>query len=128
MSPIRQIMVILALLLPSLALAGNSERNFGGIGIDGVPLADGRIEIRQLVYGGPAHRAGLQVGDIILSVDGRQTRGSDFRHMVDHRLRGRAGTPVLLTVKRPGTAAPLRLQIRRAQLAIPAAPRTPPNL
>lgn len=109
----------LVLLLPGLAAAANSERNFGGIGIDGVPLADGRIEIRQLVYGGPAHLAGLRVGDIILSVDGKPTKGSDFRQMVDRRLRGRAGTMVLLTVQRPGTPKTLRLTIRRSQLAIP---------
>jgi C-terminal processing protease CtpA/Prc len=125
MTRLRTLFILLAALLPSLAAAGNSERNFGGIGIDGVPLADGRIQIRQLVYGGPAHRAGLRAGDIILSVDGKPTKGSDFRQMVDHRLRGRAGTPVLLTVKRPGSDSTLRVRMRRAQLTIPPAPRTP---
>lgn len=124
MAPVRHIMLIL-LLLPCLASAANNERNFGGIGIDGVPLADGRIEIRQLVNGGPAHRAGLKAGDIILSVDGKPTKGSDFRQMVDRRLRGRAGTKVLLAVERPGAAKPLRLEIRRAQLTIPAETKKP---
>jgi C-terminal processing protease CtpA/Prc len=124
MATVRYIMLILVL-LPCLAYSANNERNFGGIGIDGVPLADGRIEIRQLVNGGPAHLAGLKAGDIILSVDGKPTRGSDFRQMVDHRLRGRAGTKVLLTIERPGSAKPLRLEIRRAQLTIPAEPHPP---
>ena len=95
-------------LLPLLFLAlpgwgANSSRDFGGVGIDGVPRADSTIVVRQLVLGGPAQLAGVQAGDVISRIDGKATLGSDFKDMVEHRLRGRAGTPVTLLVVRPGS-------------------------
>ena len=113
------IISILLALLAGTALAGNSSRNFGGVGIDGVPLADGRIEVRQLVAGGPAHLAGIKLGDIITSIDSKQTQGSDFKDIVEHRLRGRAGTKVLVVIQRPGQEKPLRFVLVRKQLVLP---------
>ena len=117
---VRIVILILctALLFPSPGVAGNSARNFGGVGIDGVPLADGRIVVRQLVTGGPAHLAGIRPGDIITSIDSKQTRGSDFKEMVEHRLRGRAGTKVLIVIQRPDQEKPLRFVLVRKQLVI----------
>lgn len=113
---------ILAILLfcSSVALAANSSRNFGGIGIDGAPWADGRIVVKQLVAGGPAHLAGVKVGDIITQIDGKETAGSDFRDMVDHRLRGRAGTAVTIKLRRPGETKALTFKLIRRQLVLPA--------
>ena len=107
-----------ALLLPPRGNAANSSRNFGGVGIDGAPLADGRIVVRQLVAGGPAHLAGIRVGDIITRVDGKPTRGSDFHDIVEHRLRGLAGTKVLISVHRPGQEKPLSFTLIRKQLIL----------
>jgi len=101
-------------------MAANSEKNFGGIGIDGVPWADGRIVVKQVVAGGPAHLAGVKPGDIITHIDGKETEGSHFREMVDRRLRGRAGTPVTIKVRRPGEKKPLTFNLVRRQLVLPA--------
>ncbi len=114
---------ILAIALWIAIMAGtshavNSSTNFGGVGIDGVPLSDGRIVVRQLVTGGPAHLAGIHNGDIITSIDGKPTKGSDFQDMVDHRLRGREGTKVLIVIQRPGEEKPLRFNLVRKQLVI----------
>ena len=89
------IILFLAGFSPASGLAANSAGNFGGVGIDGAPLADGQIVVRQLVAGGPAHLSGIRAGDVITHIDGKQTRGSDFKRMVETRLRGRAGTRVL---------------------------------
>jgi C-terminal processing protease CtpA/Prc len=113
------LILLLAGLSPDAALAANSAGNFGGVGIDGVPLSDGRIQVRQLVTGGPAHLSGIRAGDIITHIDGKQTKGSDFRRMVDTRLRGRAGTKVLLTIRRPGEEKPLHVTLVRRQLITP---------
>lgn len=115
--------MFLLLLLSVLLLAGpgwgaNSSRDFGGVGIDGVPRADGSIVVRQLVLGGPAQRAGIKAGDVITHIDGKPTLGSDFNEMVQHRLRGRAGTPVALKVKRPGNPRPLSFSLTRRQLEL----------
>jgi C-terminal processing protease CtpA/Prc len=114
---------LIALLVPATALSAvNTPRDFGGVGIDGVPWADGRIVVKQLVTGGPAHMAGIRVGDIITHIDGKPTRGSDFRHMVDHRLRGRTGTSVQINIIRPGETKPRVFILTRRQLKIPAQP------
>lgn len=93
-------------------------KNFGGVGIDGVPWEDGRIVVRQLVSDGPAHLAGIKTGDIITHIDGKQTKGSDFRHMVDYRLRGEAGTKVRINISRPGEKKPRVFILTRRQLVI----------
>jgi C-terminal processing protease CtpA/Prc len=91
---------------------------FGGVGIDGVPLRDGEIQVKQLVAGGPAYLAGIRKGDIIAAIDGRPTKGSNFREMVEKRLRGRTGTKVRLTIRRPGQAKSLQFTLVRRELII----------
>jgi C-terminal processing protease CtpA/Prc len=116
----RALLILLWLLLLAPAShGGNSSREFGGVGIDGVPLEDGRIKVRQLVAGGPAHLAGIQVGDIITGVDGKPTKGSDFTQVIDRRLRGRAGTKVLITLVRPGEEKPRHFTLTRRQMVLP---------
>jgi C-terminal processing protease CtpA/Prc len=109
-------MVSLLILLPLPAIAGNSANNFGGIGIDGVPWASGQIVVRQMVSGGPAHMAGIKVGDIITHIDGKPTEGSSFQDMVEHRLRGVAGTNVILKIRRPGTGKTMNFTLTRRQM------------
>jgi C-terminal processing protease CtpA/Prc len=110
--------LMIALLMPVGSWAGNSAKNFGGVGIDGVPQADGRIVVKQLVTGGPAQLAGIRVGDIITHIDGKPTQGSDFLQMVQFRLRGRTGTKVQLNILRPGENKPLRFILTRKQLVV----------
>jgi C-terminal processing protease CtpA/Prc len=75
--------------------------------------------VKQLVDGGPAHLAGIRVGDIITHIDGKPTEGSNFREMVEYRLRGRAGTAVMIKIQRPGERRPLVFKLVRRQLVIP---------
>ncbi len=113
--------MIALLCIAGAASAANSPRAFGGVGIDGAPWADGSIVVKQLVLGGPAQAAGIQVGDIITKIDGAPTLGSDFKDMVEHRLRGQAGTQVVLKVSRPGNPKPLTFKLVRRQLAVAGA-------
>ena len=112
------LLFILQTVIATGAVAAPSERNFGGVGIDGVPWADGQIVVRQLVAGGPAHLAGVKAGDVITHIDGKPTKGSDFRQMVGHRLRGKAGTPVTLRIHRPGETKPRTVTLVRRQLLV----------
>lgn len=113
------VMAAVISLAASTLPAANTERNFGGIGIDGVPRADGEIEVRQIVAGGPAALAGVERGDVITHIDGKRTRGSNFRMMVDRRLRGTAGTPVEIRIYRPRNGTTRTLTLIRRQLVIP---------
>jgi carboxyl-terminal processing protease len=55
--------------------------------------------IRHAIPGLPADRAGVEDGDIILSVDGEKTAGLSLEQ-VTHRIRGPKGTQVVLTIER----------------------------
>ena len=112
------IFIIITSLFAATALAGNNSKNFGGVGIDGAPWADGKIVVKQLVAGAPAHLAGIKVGDIITHIDGKPTEGSNFDDMVE-RMRGRAGTPVEIAIRRPGESKRLKFTLIRRQLVIP---------
>lgn len=112
-------MMLLLICLTATGWCANSASNFGGVGIDGAPMADGRIVVRQLVNGGPAHLAGMRVGDVITHIDGHPTAGSDFNAMVATRLRGRAGTPVRIKVIRAGNPRPLNFLLKRRQMVLP---------
>lgn len=114
--------LLLVLVLAVPHLDANSETNFGGIGIDGIPIADGQIRIGQMVNGGPAHLAGIRVNDIITHIDGMATRGSNFRTMVNKRLRGTAGTQVVLKIKREGEAKLLTFTLTRRQMVVARTP------
>ena len=116
-----KIIIALFLLLQtvSVGLAAVSSKNFGGVGIDGAPWADGRIVVKQLVAGGPAHLASIRVGDVITHIDGKATTGSNFRETVEYRLRGRAGTTVTIKIRRPGELKRYTFTLVRRQLTIP---------
>lgn len=113
------VIIILILQTVSYALAAVSSKNFGGVGIDGAPWADGRIVIKQLVEGGPAHLAGIRVGDVITHIDGKATTGRNFKEMVEYRLRGRAGTKVMIKIRRPGEIKRYTFTLVRRQMTIP---------
>ncbi|QWV92648.1 PDZ domain-containing protein [Geomonas oryzisoli] len=117
---IKTLSAILLTVLLGLPGYSHAAAVFGGVGIDGVPRADGTIVVRQLVVGGPAHLAGIKAGDIITQVDGTPTAGSDFNFIVERRLRGRAGTPVLILVRRPGNPKTLSFKMVRRQLKVAA--------
>lgn len=114
--------MIYLMIATTTAMAAENLRHFGGVGIDGTPWADGRIVVKQLINGGPAHYAGIKVGDIITHIDGKQTKGSNFKEMVDRRLRGKAGTKIQINIVRPGETKPRVFILTRRQLVIDPTP------
>lgn len=65
------------------------------------------VQVMQLVAGGPAERAGLRPGDVILTMNGRDVMSVDGIHkLLDQQT---AGTGVSLTVLRKGEIIPLKL-------------------
>jgi len=74
--------------------------SFGGIGAS-VLEKDNAIQVDSVLPGTPAQRAGMQVGDIIISVDGQSTQGWTADQAVA-RIRGKADTHVVLGIDRGG--------------------------
>jgi carboxyl-terminal processing protease len=75
------------------------------------------VQVAYVIPDSPADRAGLQVDDALVTIDGRTTKGAS-PDSVTAMLRGAPGTPVHLTVSRDG-GSPFVLDIVRAQVAPP---------
>ena len=87
---------------------------YGGIGAL-VHSRDGDIEISEIYEGFPAQKAGLQVGDKILSVNGISTKGKKVDQVTDV-MKGQRGTTVKMTLKREGVEQPLEKSIVRDEI------------
>ncbi len=67
----------------------------------------------------PAEKAGLQSGDQIIAVDGKDVT-SLLPEAVRQKVLGPEGTTVKLTIQRPGQSAPFDVQITRAIIVVPS--------
>lgn len=85
----------------------------GTIGMQ-VDTIGNAINVVEVVDGGPAVRAGIRVGDHILEIDGTSI-GGHSPDAVLGLLRGRLGSPVLVTIQR-GSSQPQRLSVIREQV------------
>jgi len=94
------------------------EGRYVGIGAS-ITRRDGRVFFLEVFPDGPAARAGLEAGDLLVAVGGTPVDGMTLGEVV-RRLRGRAGTEVVLTVRRRGGRGPEeRLVLRRARVRVP---------
>ena len=87
----------------------------GGVGITVERTDDKKIMIRAVQDASPASKAGIQVGDQILAIDGDS--------MIDHplgdvvgKLRGAVGAPVVITVLRGSQSSELALTMKRGRI------------
>jgi carboxyl-terminal processing protease len=89
-----------------------------GIGISLRPWGDTHaLIVNDVIEGGPAARAGIEYGDEIIGIDGKDTKDTDTDKAAG-RIRGRAGTALALKIKH-GTEFK-DCKITRAQVCIPS--------
>ena len=94
--------------------------NFAGVGI--LIDLDARSQMPQVVQtidGGPAQKAGLEAGDLLLKVDDKDLKGLSTTQD-STLLRGAAGSTVQLTISRPGQDKPLTFKIVRDVIHVPS--------
>jgi tetratricopeptide (TPR) repeat protein len=64
---------------------------------------------------GPAKKAGIEVGDRIIKINGQSTKGWDINKTTEN-LRGQEGTQVALTIERKGLGKPFEKTITREKM------------
>jgi carboxyl-terminal processing protease len=100
----------------------NTSGNYAGLGLE-VDLRDGWLIVVAPIAGGPADRAGIQPGDRIIEIAGKQTKGW-MNEEASKVLRGKPGTFVTLKLERPGISAPIELRLQRTTIHQSAVRRT----
>jgi len=93
-----------------------TEGEFGGLGIE-VDMKDGFVRVVSPIDDTPAQKAGMKTGDLIIKIDDTPVKGLTLNEAVK-RMRGKAGTDIVLTVVRENVEAPLEVKLTRAVIKI----------
>lgn len=101
-------------------LMTSTEGEFGGLGIS-IQVRDHYPTVVSPIEGTPAYYMGVQGGDQIIEIEGESCRDFSSQDAVK-RLRGKPGTAVNLTIRRPGTEKPLPLTITRDIIKLESVP------
>lgn len=90
---------------------------YSGIGAS-LQAGERGLVITGVFDGSPAKQAGLEPGDIIVSVDGKPTAGVAIETSIA-RIKGEAGTDVELTIARKGAGPEMVVTVTRRTIEIP---------
>ena len=98
-----------------------SEGKFGGIGVQvGYDRANPtRLGVISPMVGTPAYEAGVQAGDLILKIDGKETESMRMNEAID-LIQGKPGTKVMLTLQREGQKETRDVEIERTIIKVPS--------
>jgi len=105
---------IAAIAALSAAVIAQTSESFGGLGISVYPGKKG-ASVASVLPNSPAAQAGLQAGDVIISVDGMPFSSVAPENQIS-MLRGSLGSPVALQVSRGGEN--ISLLVKRAGISV----------
>jgi carboxyl-terminal processing protease len=97
-------------------LQSETKGEFGGIGIV-ITMRDGHVTVISPIEGTPAYKAGVQAQDVIIEVEGEQTKGMMLWETVK-KMRGEPGTPVKIGIYRKGEPKIIDLTLVRAVIPL----------
>ncbi len=95
----------------------NLRGEFEGIGCV-ISMPKQGPTIRQTMPRSPARKAGLQPGDVLIEVDGKDVHGLSLEQLVQH-ITGPAGSEVHLKILRGDPPKPVDFDIKRAKVDVP---------
>ena len=90
---------------------------FSGIGLSVARVRRG-LRADRVFAGAPAEKAGIEVGDVIVSVDGDSIAGLDST-VATAKIKGPEGTDVTLRILRPSSGETRRVRLTREEIALP---------
>lgn len=96
------------------------EQRYYGLGIT-IQSLDRNITVVRVFEGSPAHQKGLRRGDVIAKTADQDLTGWTTDQAVS-KLRGPKGTFVNISIRRPGIADLLPMDVMRDQVTIPSIP------
>ena len=93
--------------------------SFGGLGIE-VRMEEGAgVLVVRPMLDTPAHRAGVEAGDIITHLDGMPAADITLQQAVE-QMRGPVDSTIDLTIQREGAEEPLLVTVTRAVIRLPS--------
>ena len=93
---------------------------YGGVGAS-IETRNGQTIVVDLLEGEPAEQAGLQLGDVVMRVNGRDLAGLE-QNQIGDLLQGATGTDVTVDIQRPGTREILTFELQRQKVKVPDVP------
>ena len=102
--------------------ASDMSGSFEGVGME-VAVRDEILTVVSPLKGTPAERAGLKSGDIILKIDGIETKGMDVAQAVK-KIRGPKSTVVTFIVVREGWTESREIKVTREVINVPVVTTT----
>ncbi|MCK5424103.1 MAG: PDZ domain-containing protein [Emcibacter sp.] len=93
-----------------------TKGEYGGLGME-VTLDKGVVRVVSPIDDTPATRAGIQAGDYITKLDGKQIMGMSLNDAVA-LMKGEIGTDIILTVVRKGEKEPLEITLTRDTITL----------
>jgi carboxyl-terminal processing protease len=98
------------------SLMTSTSGEFGGLGIE-VTSVDGVLKIVTPIDDTPASKAGIKSGDFIVALNDKLVTDMTSDEAINE-MRGKKGTPILLTIIRPGEKDPLKFNLTRDTIHI----------
>jgi carboxyl-terminal processing protease len=93
---------------------------YTGIGVT-IGVFSGNLYITSVIVGQPAAKAGVQIGDQIVAIDGFPVRTKSIDH-VRNAIKGPPGTTVRLTIRKDGQGRPKVIAIARGEVRVTTVP------
>lgn len=93
-------------------LRTQTDGNYGGLGLS-VTMEDGAVKVIAPFKDTPADLAGVKAGDYITHINGKLIYGGSLDEAVEE-MRGKPGSPISITIVRPGRDKPFDVSMKRA--------------
>ncbi len=95
------------------------SNTYGGVGaVIYKPDLDGGVLINEIYKGSPAHKAGMESGDVILTIEGESVKGLNVSEC-SSRMKGTAGTQVHFLVEKVRGGGQKEITVTREKIHLP---------